>query len=113
MLVTMDQLKKGMALYLKNEVLPVLPSDSFAGFGAAFVGTLAVGYVDRFLLNLASNPLFAMFGIIDAEGRIELDAFADALKFAVPETGVTVPIGKTKITFRADDAAKLCDYIAK
>lgn len=114
MLVTIQQIKMGMALYLKKEIAPNLPKDGFAGFGVSFVGALAVGYVDRFLLNLAKNPMFAMFDLVDAEGRVELDHLAEALAFAIPETGVSVPIGKgEKLTFRADDAAKLCEYIAK
>jgi hypothetical protein len=55
-----------------------------------------------------------MFGIIDGDGRIELDALSEALTFAMPETGVSLPIGKTdKITFRREDITKLCEYIGR
>lgn len=114
MLVTMNQIKQGMALYMKNEVLPNLSTDGFAGFGVSFVSTLAIGYIDRFLVNLAANPLIGMFGFMDDQGRVELDSLSEALSFAMPETGISVPIGKTqKITFRADDVQKLIEYIAK
>ena len=114
MLVTMQQLKTGMAGYMKKEVLPNLPLEGFAGIGAGFVSALAIGHIDRFILNLAANPLLSMFEFVDAEGRIELDALEEAMEFAMPETGVSIPIGKTqKITFRADDVHKLCEYIAK
>lgn len=114
MLVTIKQIKMGMASYLKKEIVPKMPAEGFAGFGVSFIGVLAVGYIDRFLVNVAKNPMFAMFELIDADGRIELDNLAEALAFAIPETGLSIPIGKgEKITFRADDAAKLCEYIAK
>ena len=114
MLVTMQQLKMGMACYLKKEVLPSLDPTGFAGFGVSFVSALAIGYVDRFLINLSKNPLFAMFEIVDSEGRIESQALAEAIEFAMPETGFSVTIGKgSKLTFRSEDAKKLCEYIER
>lgn len=114
MLVTIKQIKMGLAAYLKKEIVPNLPPDGLGSFGVSFVGVLAVGYVDRFLANVAKNPMFAMFEVIDSDGRIELDNLAEALSFAIPETGISIPIGKgEKLTFRADDAVKLCEYIAK
>ena len=114
MLVTTNQIKQGAALYLKNEVIPHLPSEGFAGFGFTFAATLAVGYIDKAVVTLSQHPLVSMFGIIDSEGRIELDALSEALSISMPDTGMSLPIGKSnKITFRKEDIAKLCEYIAK
>jgi hypothetical protein len=114
MLVTTNQIKQGAALYLKNEVLPHLSNGGAGAFGFTFAATLAVGYIDKAVVNLSQHPLVSMFGIIDGDGRIELDALSEALTFAMPETGVSLPIGKTdKITFRREDIAKLCEYIGR
>lgn len=90
-----NQIKAGISKYISNEVAPV-----------------AVGLVERSIDTLCSHKAAQLFGVVGADGSINVDVVRDLAKTAVPETGIVInlPLGAS-LTVTRTDVDTLYKYI--
>ena len=113
-MVSVQQVEKGLAAYIDNEMLPNLPRDGIKGFGVGVAATLLIKRGGGIIQQLASNKIVQQMGLVAPDGSVDLDAVQEACVVNMPNTGVPValPFGMT-IRIKPADIDKICDYIRR
>lgn len=111
-MITLDELRNGVVTYIDNELMPMLPQ---SGLEKVVVGT-AIGLIIKKnfskIETFKNHPIVKLTGVMDEEGKIDLDTLAAEVKNNMPETGISIEapmIGK--MTFKSEDIDKLQQYI--
>ena len=75
-MVSMAQVKRGMQMFVENDIVPKVPGWQGVVFGAA--AGIALSRADKLVSSLAQNPIVAMLGVIDPNDGIDVlrDEFA-------------------------------------
>lgn len=110
---TLDQVTAGVMRYFEAEVQPHLPSDGLRGFGVGFASVLALSRVGDIIRSISTHPAVAMLGVVDPDGRVDIDALYKAASQAMPPDGVQVGVLGHQLRFHAEDLKKLRDMIAQ
>lgn len=74
-MVSMAQVKRGMQMFVENDIVPKVPGWQGVVFGAA--AGIALSRADKLVSSLAQNPIVAMLGIIDPNDGIDIDVLRD------------------------------------
>lgn len=111
-MVTPGQMTDGIILFAESELLPALKG------WQAWVATAALIRVrqqaEPILAALTQSKAIAALGLVDAEGMIDVDAAADALKEAARKHGavsVDIPVLEIAYTFAEKDIETLRECI--
>lgn len=111
-MTSIDSIKKGLAAYLDNELMPQIPAgETLKKFGTGVIISLAISRLDNIIRELAANSLVSASGLVTAE-EIDLEALKAAAVTNMPETGLEFELpmfGKMKIN--RGDVNTLCATI--
>ena len=82
-----SQIKSGILKYIGKEVAPMITE-----------------LVDRSIGTLCTHKAAQLFGVVSADGSINMEVVRDLAKTAVPETGIVInlPLGASVTITRAD-----------
>lgn len=89
-MVTIGQIKKGLASFVDAEILPAIPAGTLkrtligAGVG------LYLANLEKALTGLSENALVAALGVVDEHGNVDIDKLAEELKKNMPSEGVKI-----------------------
>lgn len=89
-MVTIGQIKKGLASFVDAEILPAIPVGTLkrtligAGVG------LYLANLEKTLTGLPENALVAALGVVDEHGNVDIDKLAEELKKNMPSEGVKI-----------------------
>lgn len=109
---TIEQIQKGIAAYLDNELMPQLPANGIEKVLAGTALSLAIRKSGTIMEGLKENKSVKMLGIMDEEGSIDVDVLTEELKKNVPIDGVKIDIPMIGgVTFHKDDVDKIHEYI--
>lgn len=113
-MVSIDNVERGLARYIEEDLLPNLPRDGAKGFAVGVAAALIIRRGGNILREYAGKKCMQTLGLISPDGAVDLDAVRDALKANMPETGVVfdLPLGLS-IRARASDIDKLYHLIRK
>lgn len=117
-MVTIQQVRNGLAAYVDREIMPNLP----VGTGKRLlVGTylaLAIKNIEKSILaaNGQINPLVSFLGVIDENHNVDIDSVLEELKKNIPDEGIKMDISAVgmklgDITFHRADIDSLRNYI--
>lgn len=109
-MTTIDQIMRGASRFADTEVIPHLPTGK--GIAAGVALTLAMEGGKQQLLALREHPAVKMMGVMDEEGKVDLDRLYSAArpKLDGQKLPVSIPlIGELK--FDVNDLDKLYKYI--
>lgn len=113
-MVNLQQIQSGIASYLDNELMPMLPQ---TGIERVLLGTgLSLLIKKNFnkINDLKEQPLVKAMGIFDEEGNVDLDTLRDEVKANMTNDGIKVEVPMIGgLTFKKDDIDKLYTYITK
>lgn len=109
MMVSQEQLQRGITRFVDAEVLPKLSGIKKVGVGM-YVGLVAHNAADA-INKLKTNPAIAMLGIIDENNAIDIDALYDVAipLFSEKQTFDLPVLGS--VAFDKSDVDKLYKYI--
>lgn len=111
-MVTIAQIKQGVAAYFDSEVMPHLPSGGFEKVLAGTAVSLIIQRSGKIIESYKDNKAVQMLGIMDAEANVDIDILAEELKKNIPTEGMKVDVPIIgKMTFHKDDVDKLHEYI--
>lgn len=113
-MTSIDSIKKGLAAYLDNELMPQIPDNHpVKKFATGMVFTLLLQRLDGIMQSLANNPIIAASGLITANG-IDIDAVKAAAIANMPEQGLSVELPMLgSMTIHKNDISKLTAFIAQ
>lgn len=114
-MVTLEQIERGAARYLDSEIAPQIPTNIPNGQIKKIAIIAGATYALKHRLrDLLVNPLLTTMGVVDEEGNIDLEGFAEVFKEQIPDKGfkVTLPILGDP-TFFDEDVDKLVSYITQ
>jgi hypothetical protein len=89
-MATIEQIKRGLATFVDKEMLAKMQIGSFQ---RVMIGTgigLALSNLDKTLR--LDNPVVSMFGIVNEDGTVNVDAVASELKKNIPDEGMRFDI---------------------
>jgi hypothetical protein len=89
-MATIEQIKRGLATFVNKEMLAKMQIGSFQ---RVMIGTgigLALSNLDKTLR--LDNPVVSMFGIVNEDGTVNVDAVASELKKNIPDEGMRFDI---------------------
>ncbi len=110
MKVGLDKVQLGLTKFIDSEMINHLEGWKKIGFGAG--AALIIKNLPNTLQVYANHPFIAMLGVIDENGKIDIDALHDAVVDYFSENGdyVNIPLlGRVKIT--KEDIENLYKYI--
>ena len=108
-----DRVIHGINKYINSEIYPAM-NDWQEVMARVVVGRMLTNAED-IRHSLMSNPFLRSFGIMDAEGEIDLDGLSHELKKQIEEKGsitITFPL-MPKFKFTASDIDRLYDCIMR
>lgn len=114
-MATITQIEQGAVKFIDGEIAPKIPTNIPNGQIKKIAAVAGAVYAVRnSLRKLAVNPTLVAIGAVDAEGNIDVDGFAAAMREQIPDNGfkLTVPI-LGDLTFFSEDVDKLLTYIAE
>ena len=90
-MISTEQIKRGLAAYIDNEILPNIPSGSLK---KVLVGTALTLYITNIekIIKGQDNAFISAMGLIDESGTVDMDRLSEALKRNIPESGTTISI---------------------
>ena len=111
-MVSIEQLKVGLANYLDNELIPTICANENEKILAGVVAGIALKRLDKIVLKYTENPAVKMMGLVDEKGTIDADAIFDELSEQMKGNGVSfnVPVFG-KMTFTKEDVVSVKKYI--
>ena len=111
-MVTMEQIEKGLAAYLDNELMPLLPNSSLEKVLAGTAISLGIRSYGKIAASYKDNKIVQTLGIMDSDGLVDIDVLAEEVKKNIPPEGVVINIPMLgEIKFGKDDVTKLRRYI--
>lgn len=115
-MVNIDQVKRGIAAYADTEIMSKIPGGGLKKIGIGTMLTLFINNLDKTLDSSAGAPMLGMLGIKNADGSVNIDAIAEAMKKNIDDSGAKInlafwgiPIGD--MTFHRSDVDALRTYI--
>jgi hypothetical protein len=90
MMVTIEQVKRGLANFVDREIMPHVPGGTLKKTLVGTVIGLYLGNLDKALAN--GGGLISALGITDAENRIDIDKLADEVKKNMSDEGIRVDL---------------------
>ena len=109
MLVTINQIQKGLIAYVDNEIAPTLEGWEKIGFCSA--SALILRNLPATFDQLRNNQFVQMLGIIDDKGNVDIDALSDAVAQYLKEEHIDIPIIKRRMKVTGADLDKLYNMI--
>jgi hypothetical protein len=110
-MVTVSQIQNGLAMYIDEEITPMLPGWRKFAFGAA--AGLMLARTGEIYESLKSNPMIRMMGVIQPDDTIDIDALYREAKKQIQRSPLTFDIpGAGIITLREVDLDKLYRLIS-
>ena len=85
-MVTIEQIKKGLANFVDKEMLAKMQIGSFQRMMIGTVIGLALSNLDKTIRF--DNPIISMLGIVNEDGTVNIDAVATELKKNIPDEGM-------------------------
>jgi hypothetical protein len=115
-MVNVGQIKRGLANFVDREILTKIPGGTLKKTAVGTMMGLYINNVERLLSTDSQNPFISALGIVDADGNIDVNVLADALKQNVPESGMRIDIDVLgfhlgDMTLRPADVDLLRSYI--
>jgi hypothetical protein len=90
MMVTIEQVKRGLANFVDREIMPHVPMGTLKKTLVGTVIGLFLSNLDKAIAN--NGGLISMLGITDEEGRIDIDKLADAVRENMSDEGIRVDL---------------------
>ena len=111
-MVTIENIQRGVAAYLDNEMMPQFPVNGIEKVLAGTAMSLAIRRSGVIMGSLKDNKSVQMLGIMDTEGKVDVDVLAEELKRNIPVDGVKIDVPFIGVlTFHKADVDKVKDYI--
>ena len=117
-MVSLNQIERGAARYVDNEILPKINKGGLAKVAIGTAAGVLVQRMGRLIETYTDNPMLAALGVVDAEHNVDLDLLMPEIKKNFPDEGVriTVPNPLTgaelvAMTFKREDIDRLHQYI--
>ena len=115
-MVNIGQIKRGLANFVDREILNKIPGGTLKKTAVGTMMWLYIYNAVRLLSTDSHNPFISALGIVDADGNIDVNVLADALKQNVPESGRRIDIDVLgfhlgDMTLRPADVDLLRSYI--
>lgn len=111
-MVTLQQVQNGIASFLDNELMPMLPQ---TGLERLMLGTgvsLLLKKNFNKINDLKEQPLIKAMGIFDEEGMVDIDTLKTEIKNNLTDEGVKIEVPMIgNLTFKKPDIDKLYTYI--
>lgn len=111
-MTTIQQIQNGVAAYLDNELMPMLPQ---TGLERLVLGTgisLLIKKNFSKIELLKENSLIKAMEIFDEEGNVDIDTLKEEIEHNMTNEGVNLEIPMIgKLTFKKEDVNKLYNYI--
>lgn len=113
-MTSINSVKKGLAAYLDNELMPQIPENhAVKKFATGMIFTLLLQRMDNVVRSLASNSILSASGLISAEG-VDLAAIKEAALANMPEQGLVVDLPLLgSMTIHKSDINKLVSLISE
>lgn len=111
-MVTIEQIERGVASYLDEELMPNLPQNGIQKVMAGTAISLVIRKSGNIVKELTNQPFVKMLGIMDEEGSVDIDVLKDELKHNITDEGIVVdfPLIGT-MTFHRSDVDSLYKHI--
>lgn len=103
-MISKDQLERGIASYLDNELMPRVQLEPWKQWAFGTLVSITIKRMDNALQALKANEMVNMLGVIDSAGNIDIDILLEEARRNVPPDGLTVPlpmVGSIKL-YQAD-----------
>lgn len=113
-MVSIDSIKKGLAAYLDNELMPQIPDNHpVKKFATGMVFTLLLQRLDGIMQSLGGNAIISASGLITTNG-VDIDAVKAAAIANMPEPGLSIELPMLgSMTIHKSDINKLTAFIAQ
>lgn len=110
MKASIEKVQAGLAKYIDNEMINHLQGWQKIGFGAS--SALIIKNLPNTIQAYKNSPVVAMFGVLDEDNNIDIDALHDAISDYFTSDGeyVNVPL-LGRIKFTKQDIETLYQYI--
>ena len=107
-MVSIDQVEKGIAKYMDEELLPTLPQQGWKGFGLSVAAGLLIKRGGAMLREAVKAPVLQKMGLVSPEGAVDLAALREVMTERMPETGLVIetPLG-INLRMRTEDMNNL------
>lgn len=115
-MATIEQVRRGFASYIDNEIIAVIPGGTMRKVVIGAAATMLAANMERMLANATNNPTIQALGIVAEDGTVNVDALADALRRNMTDEGVKVApdimgFRLGEMTFKRQDIDRLREYI--
>ena len=115
-MATMEQVRRGLASYIDNEILPAIPGGTMRKVVIGTAAAMLVANLEKTLTGALNNPAMHTLGIVKEDGTINVDAIADSLRKNVPDEGMRLNIDIMgfrlgDMTFKREDVDRLREHI--
>lgn len=111
-MVTINQIEKGLASYMDRELASMLPDNTIQKVIAGAALSLMIRRSGNMISALQENQFVKMLDIFDAEGNLDIDTLAEAVKQHMPDKGVKIEIPMLgAVNVKKDDIDKLHEHI--
>lgn len=103
-MVSVDDIEKGLALYLDKEFMPRLTDGSVQKVVVGMATSIFIKRIGDIALELQENKVVKMMGVFDDNGDVDLDMLRLELKKQIPESGLRMelPVVGKLIFYKAD-----------
>lgn len=112
-MATLEQIQRGAARYIDEEVVRKIPDKD--GVAVGFFGSLVVLSIGDLVGNLSENKIVRMLGVVREDGTIHMERLRDAAKMSIRTKGafpLDLP-GGVHLTFREEDVDLLYRYVSE
>ena len=107
-MVNANQIEKGVAAYLDEEVMPQVHLEPWKKAVLGTGASVAIKRVGNVLENIKGNQALSALGVVDQEGNVDIDIVSTEFKKQIPTEGLKVKIPLLgEITFHESDVDML------
>ena len=117
-MVSIDQIQRGVARYIDNDVMPSIGQTGFARIAIGAAAGILVQRAGRLVEAYTANPALRALGLTDEAHNVDIDVLATEFKKNVPDEGFKIRIPNPltgadvmAMTFKRDDVDRLYQYI--
>ena len=115
MMVTPNQIKRGLGSFISTEIMPHIPGGSFKRVAVGTVLDLFLDNVEK-MISDGDGTIYSILGIKDEAGSIDLQRLAEKLKANIPDTGEKINLNILgfrlgDMTFHKSDVDALVRHI--
>lgn len=117
-MVSIDQIERGFARYIDNEVMPTINQGGFARVAIGAAAGVLVQRAGRMVEAYTNNPALRALGLTDEAHNVDVDVLVTEIRKNVPDEGFKIHIPNPltgsdimAMIFKRDDVDRLYQYI--